>query len=177
MVELAISGAAPVEHGLAPAVALRVTARAAGEIAALLLRCVVRIEARRELHWTQATLSVGRFVERAEAELELPCGYDFAVGANRFLREHEGETVPLCVVVSGTVFAGEPLRALPLTGARLAYFALPVATVRAALERHYRDQAVLSLRRDVFARLERWKERRGLATWDQAMERLLMEGT
>jgi hypothetical protein len=44
------------------------------------------------------------------------------------------------------------------------------------MDHHYPGMAWLSLHRDVFDRLYAYKRRRGLATWDQAIEELLPAG-
>ena len=41
------------------------------------------------------------------------------------------------------------------------------------MERYYPNTAWLCLRQDVFDRLYRYKSRRGLPTWEQALEGLL----
>ena len=41
------------------------------------------------------------------------------------------------------------------------------------MERYYPNSAWLCLRQDVFDRLHRYKSRRGLPTWEQALEGLL----
>ena len=41
------------------------------------------------------------------------------------------------------------------------------------MERHYPNTAYLCVRKDVFDRLDRFRSRRGLPSWEQALERLL----
>jgi hypothetical protein len=56
---------------------------------------------------------------------------------------------------------------------REAYFRLPAATWKALMDLYYPNSAWLCLRKDVFDRLGEYKSRRGLATWEQAVEALL----
>ena len=44
------------------------------------------------------------------------------------------------------------------------------------MDLYYPNSAWLSLRKDVFDQLGRYRSRHGLATWEQAVEKLLGEG-
>jgi hypothetical protein len=50
---------------------------------------------------------------------------------------------------------------------------MPVQTWQALMDQHYPGTAWLSLDRDLLDRLYAYQRRRGLATWDQAIEELL----
>ncbi len=54
-----------------------------------------------------------------------------------------------------------------------ATFRLPAATWRDLMDLYYPNSAWLCLRRDVFDRLDRYKTRNGLPTWEGTLERLL----
>jgi hypothetical protein len=54
-----------------------------------------------------------------------------------------------------------------------AEYRLPASTWRALMDQHYPDSAWLSLRKDVFDRLARYKSLQGLPTWEQTLDRLL----
>jgi hypothetical protein len=186
----------------AVALTLRVRAADARPVDALLLRCQVRVEplARRydageearlaELFgdpgawsrtvasfvWTQLSLTVPGFVGTTHTEVTLPCGYDFGLAAHRYTHALAGGDLPLTLLFSGTMFREDDdglLRATPIAWSSEAHHRLPLAVVVAALEHHYPGRAVLSLERPVFERLYAYRRAHGLATWEQALERLL----
>jgi hypothetical protein len=52
-------------------------------------------------------------------------------------------------------------------------YRMPVQVWKALMDHHYPGTAWLSLDRELFDRLYAYRRRRGLATWDQAIEQLL----
>jgi Family of unknown function (DUF6084) len=50
-----------------------------------------------------------------------------------------------------------------------------VRTWHELIDHYYPNTAWLTLRRDIFDRLHRYKMERGIATWDQALEAVLAE--
>ena len=187
----------------AVALALRVSdASGGGAVEAVLLRCQVRIEPLERRYgaeealrlgelfgdpgawsrtagsfsWTQQTLTVPGFSGATTVELALPCGYDFGVAAHKYAHALAAGDLPLALLFSGTIFredgAGQ-LRATPIPWSSEVHYALPVAQVMAALEHHYPGRAVLTLRREVFERLYRYRLEHGLGSWEQTLERLL----
>jgi len=185
------------------ALSLRVTQPAGAlPVEALLLRCQVRIhplerrysadeQARlRELFgdpgawnrtaaslmWTQLAVSVPGFTTATTVELALPCGYDFGVAAYKYAYGLDSGELPLTLLFSGTVFREDDsgdLRALPIPWSCETAYALPITVLRATLDEHYPDRALLPLRREVFDRLYRYRLDNGLSDWEQALERLL----
>jgi hypothetical protein len=84
--------------------------------------------------------------------------------------------LPLCFLFSGTAFYGDSegvLRVSPISWEKEAKFRLPVKTWRELMDVHYPNSAWLSVRRDIFDRLYQYKMRRGIPTWEQALEELL----
>ena len=57
---------------------------------------------------------------------------------------------------------------------REAHYRLPVRVWDEMMEHYYPNGAWLRLRRDVFDRLHRYKMRRGIPTWEQTIESLMM---
>ena len=53
-------------------------------------------------------------------------------------------------------------------------YRLPVRVWRDVIDHYYPNTAWLNLHKDVFDRLAAYKARRGLPTWEQALEALLL---
>jgi len=135
-------------------------------------------ETLRTMLWTHAHVTVPALEESVTVALHVPCSFDFNVAATKyFYGLAEGEA-PLAFLFSGTVFyAGDAgLQVGRVSWESEARFRLPVATWRALVDRYYPNTAWLCLRRDEFELLAEFKRRRGLATWEQVVERLLAPG-
>jgi hypothetical protein len=106
----------------------------------------------------------------------VPCSYDFSLAATKYFDALEDGDIPLCFLFSGTVFyqgghGGLSVAQVPWD--KEAYFRLPAETWKSLMNLHYPSGAWLCLRKDVFDRLGVYKSRRGLASWEQAVETLL----
>lgn len=183
-------------------VALRVTNPPGERVHAVALDCQVRIDAHRRrytdgererlselfgepgrwsqtlrsLLWTHAHASVPPFEGETTVQLPVPCTADFNVLAGKYFHALEGGTVPVGLLFSGTVFYAGATGAL--TVARIPWSAeaeleLPVSTWKELIDLYYPNTAWLMLRRDAFDRLQAYRLRRGLPTWEQALEELL----
>lgn len=183
---------------------LKVTASTPDPIQAVALDCQVRIESQkrryepgeqdalfdlfgqtgdwsrtlRSLHWTNAGTTVPQFTGSIEHDLPVPCTYDFNVIAARYFHALEGGEVPLLLLFSGSVFftgdSGE-LQVGRISWDREAEFRLPVQAWKDLMEIYYPNVAWLALERDLFNRLAAFKSKRGLPTWERALEALLAE--
>jgi hypothetical protein len=130
----------------------------------------------RPLLWTHAGVVVRPFEGSTVVDLPVPCSYDFNLAATKYFDALEEGEIPLCFLFSGTIFyeAGERgLQVAPVPWEKEAYFRLPAATWKALMDLYYPEGAWLCLRKDVFDRLSEYKSRRGLPTWEQALEALL----
>jgi hypothetical protein len=130
----------------------------------------------RAMLWTHATAIVTAFDAGTSVDLHVPCTFDFNVAATKYFAGLESGEVPLNLMFSGTVFyeGGERgLQAVQIPWDREAHFRLPVRVWEEMMEHYYPNGAWLRLRRDVFDRLNRYKMRRGIPTWEQTMEELL----
>ena len=194
----------PVSFAASPLIALQIAVRTAApgqRVDSILLRCAVRIEAGRRRHdarerqrldelfggesvwarspksllWTNATVVVPGFEDSTTFTLELPCSYDLASAASKYLHGIEGGDVPITVQFSGTLFYPTPegLQIAQIPWDREAPFDLPVAHFSRVIDAHFPNAAILSLRRDVFERLNRYRREQGLLAWEPAIERLL----
>lgn len=130
----------------------------------------------RPLLWTHLSLIVPTFTGSATVDLPVPCSYDFSLAATKYFAALETGDLPLCFLFSGTIFyegADGALQVAQIAWEKEASFRLPAATWRGLMESYYPNSAWLCLRKDVFDRLNEYKSRQGLPTWEQALERLL----
>lgn len=130
----------------------------------------------RRLLWAQVSIVIPPFAGRTVADIPVPCSYDVDGATAKLFYAVDGGEVPLSLLFSGTVFHAGPdgaLQATPVPWKAEATFRLPVRVWTETIERAYPNRAVLALRRDVFDRLYLYKTRRGLPTWEQAVEALL----
>ena len=131
----------------------------------------------RAMLWTHATAIVTPFAGSTLVDLHVPCTFDFNVAATKYFAGLESGEVPLNLMFSGTVFyeGGERgLHAVQIPWDREAHFRLPVGVWEEMMDHYYPNSAWLRLRRDVFERLYRYKMSRGIPTWEQTIESLMM---
>ena len=130
----------------------------------------------RSLLWTNLTATVPGFSGSIETKLPIPCTLDLNVAVAKYFHAIDGGSVPITLLFSGTVFyrnSGNQLQAAPIPWSSEARFALPVHLWRECIDLHHPNTAWLGLRRDNFERLYEFKVRHGLATFDEAIERML----
>lgn len=196
-----IEGAAPVPYAASPLLALNVRMRSGDAVESVLLRTSVRIEAgarattqqeqarlkelfgdkelwsrgSRSLLWAQVVNVVSAFTGETEVPVCLPCSFDLAAVASKYLRALDGGTVPIRAQFSGTAFfrTEHGLSAAPIALDREADLALPVQTFLEVLDQHFPNAAAVTLSRDVFNRLDQLRVARGLTSFDDVVESLL----
>jgi hypothetical protein len=185
------------------ALKLRITDSGEEPVHAVMLDCQVRIEAPRRryvpaererlgdlfgdpsrwsqtlrsLLWTHASVNVPPFADSVLVDLRLPCTYDFNVQVTKYFDSLEDGEVPLTLLFSGSVFFAGPGGALQVervSWSKEAGYRLPVRVWRDVIDHYYPNTAWLNLHKDVFDRLAAYKTRRGLPTWEQALEALLL---
>ena len=126
--------------------------------------------------WTHVSATLPPFEGAATVGLPVPCTYDLSLAATKYFDALEGGDLPLCFLFSGTIFfeAGDGgLQVAQISWEKEATFRLPAATWRELMDLYYPNTAWLSLRKDVFDRLDRYRRDNGLPTWERALERLL----
>jgi Family of unknown function (DUF6084) len=197
-----VSDAGPADSTAAPALRFDLEIEASEPVRSLMLDVQVRIAVRRrtydsatrerlrevlgDMHagahapesllWTRATLLVGEFAQRTDAQLVVPCTYDFEVASAKYLMALEDGAVPLDLLFSGTIFYGDgALQAARIPWDREASHRLPVAAWRAAMDRFFPGAAWLRVRRDSLERLAAYKLAHAYLTWDDALAALLEE--
>jgi hypothetical protein len=134
----------------------------------------------RSMLWTNTVTSVPAFADDTLIDLILPCTYDFNVAATKYFAALEAGDVPLTFLFSGTIFyagADLALQTSQISWEKEAAFRLPVSVWKQMMELYYPNTAWLCLRKDLFDRLTAFKNDNAIATWDQAIERLLNEST
>jgi hypothetical protein len=192
-----------VEHAAVPELAFTVGIAAAARqvVESVLLRSTVRIEAGRRpyseaererlrelfgsdsvwarspksLVWAQTTTLVPAFEGQTSTDVKVPCSYDFAASASRYIQALDGGEVPITLQFSGTVLHREDdrVQATQIPWDRESPFRLPVSLLRQVVDAHFPNAAVLGLRRDLFERLHDYRRKLGLKSTDEAVERLL----
>ncbi len=126
--------------------------------------------------WTHASMVVTPFQGSTLVDLPVPCTFDFNVAATKYFAGLAEGEIPLLMLFSGTVFyeaADGALQVAQISWEKEAKYRLPVQVWQAMMDFYYPNSAWLSLRRDMFDRLNQYKMRRGIPTWEQALESLL----
>jgi hypothetical protein len=126
--------------------------------------------------WTQVSLMVPGFLGATEVKLPVTCTYDFEVVAAKYLHALDDGEIPLLFLFSGTVFTrqeGGGVSVEPVPWEHEASFRLPVQVWRQVMDQYFPGGAWIRLRRESFDALHRFKGRRALPTWDDAVEALL----
>jgi Family of unknown function (DUF6084) len=130
----------------------------------------------RSLFWTNVGGTIPAFTSNAIVDLKVPCTFDLNVAATKYFAGLEAGDVPLLLLFSGTIFyAGEDrvLQVTQIPWEKEASYRLPVRVWREMMDIYYPNSVWLNLRRDVFERLNRYKMRSGIPTFEQALERII----
>ena len=130
----------------------------------------------RPMLWTHVSAIVPPFTGVGDVDLPVPCSFDFSLAATKYFDALTEGEIPLCFLFSGTIFyraTDEALQVEQISWQKEASFRLSAATFREMMDRYYPNSAWLCLRKDVFDRLNHYRSRQGLPTWEQALERLM----
>jgi hypothetical protein len=200
-----IEGAKPVPYGASPLLAFELKVTNSGSepaIHTVVLRAQIQIEVTRRRYtpeeqaklldlfgepgrwgqtlknmlWTNAIVIVPAFEKETIVQLQVPCTFDFNVGATKYFHGLSEGELPLNFLFSGTVFyadSNEQLQVAPISWEKEAKFKLPLKTWKDLIDHYYPNSAWLYLRRDVFDRLYQYKVRHGIPSWEQVIERVL----
>jgi hypothetical protein len=128
--------------------------------------------------WTNVSMAVPSFAGGTVVDLLVLCTFDFNIAATKYFAGLENDEIPLLLLFSGTIFyqaENGALQVVQISWEKEADYKLPVRVWREMMEHYYPNTTWLGLRRDLFDRLYRYKVRRGLPTWEQALESLLPE--
>jgi Family of unknown function (DUF6084) len=130
----------------------------------------------RSLLWTNVSAVLPGFRSSTQADLRVPCTFDFNVAATKYFAGLGAGDVPLNMLFSGTVFYADGeglLQVAPISWDQEAKFRLPLQVWQEMMQAYYPNGAWLHVRRDVFDRLYRYKMQRGIPSWEQALESVL----
>ena len=130
----------------------------------------------RSMLWTNTSVVIPAFTGATVVDLPVQCTFDFNVAGTKYFAGLEEGEVPLLLLFSGTIFYMSEtgaLQAAQIPWEKEARYRLPVRMWREMMDMYYPNSAWLCLRRDVFDRLYRYKVRRGIPTFEQALERVI----
>jgi len=130
----------------------------------------------RPMLWTYADATVPAFAKAITVDLQVPCSFDFNLAATKYFHGVSEGEVPLIFLFSGSCFyagAGGGLEVAPIPWSKEARFRLPIRIWREMMDSYYPNSAWLRIRQDVFDRLSLYKSQAGIATWEEALDRLL----
>jgi len=203
MLAVAVVGARPSEQTAAPGVTfrLRIENVSAARVHAVALRCQIRIEPRgrryakderqrlyelfgdvsqwdrtlRGVTWSHSTLIVPSFERLIEVDLPVACTYDLEVASAKYLHAVRDGDVPLVLLFSGTIFrvSDGGFHMEPVPWDLEAPFRMPAQIWHLAMDQFFPGDGWLRLRRKTIDRLQEFRGRQAVVTWDEAIERLL----
>jgi hypothetical protein len=188
---------------------LRITEATGAAVHAIALRAQVRIEPQRrpygpaeteqlrdlfgERHqwgatlkpfvWVHAATMVPGFTGSIEAELALPCTYDFDVAAGKYLHAVREGDIPLVVCFSGTVFSRGAGGAGPIEFSveQLRWDAdvehrMPATTWRRLMDRYFPGGGWIRLDEGMLDLLRLYRARHGFTSWEETIGALMGAG-
>ncbi|MBA4121761.1 MAG: hypothetical protein H0X72_04770 [Acidobacteria bacterium] len=127
--------------------------------------------------WTHASTVVSPFQNSTTVDLPVNCTFDFNVAGTKYFAGLESGEIPLLLLFSGTIFyeaEDGAIQISQISWSKEAKFSLSVGVWREMMEHYYPNSAWLILRRDAFERLQKYKMQRGIPTFEQALEKLLL---
>jgi len=127
--------------------------------------------------WTHTAVQVPAFSGSIVVDMPVHCTYDFDVVSTKYFHNLEDGEIPLEFLFSGTVFyAGDMgLQVAQISWDKEAPFRMPVRVWKEVMAHYFPNSAWLRIQTDTFDRLYGYKTRKGLPTWEAALERLLRE--
>jgi hypothetical protein len=203
MLAVTVVEARPSAQAAAPGITfhLRIENVAETRVHTIVLRCQVRIEPRgrrysaaeqqrlyelfgdpsqwdrtlRGFVWAQTSLVVPSFEQQIDIDLPVACTYDLEVASAKYLHALHDGTIPLAFLFSGTVFTadGRGFSVEPVSWDVEATFRMPAALWRSAMDQFFPGGGWLRLRRETIERLQAFRGRQAVVSWDEAIERLL----
>ncbi|MET8678997.1 DUF6084 family protein [Streptomyces sp. NPDC004647] len=130
----------------------------------------------RPLPWTQTTLVVPPFDGGTTVDLRVPCTCDTELAVTKYLRAVRDADVPLDFLFSGTVFfdaADGRLRTAQISWAKDTTWQLPAGLWHGLIDRYFAGSPWLRLSRDSYDRLDAYRARQVLTSWDDTVDSLL----
>ncbi len=201
----AVEDAEAVPYAVAPLLNLKIRVTNADPdeaIQSVMLRCQIQIETTRRqyspdeqakvfelfgeperwgqtlktLLWTHTNMAIAPFTGTTTIDMPVPCTFDFNVATTKYFDGIEAGEIPICLLLSGTVFYhdGEGLLQMAqISWEKEANYRLPISIWKQMMEMYYPNSAWLNIRKDVFDKLQKYKMQNGITSWEQALENLL----
>ncbi len=125
--------------------------------------------------WMHTSTVLRGFRGTCQADLPMPCTYDFEVVGSKYVHALDDGSVPLLFLFSGTVFAegDSGFQVMPVPWDLDSRYAMPVAVWRDVIDRHFPGAGWLRLDHDVIRRLSDYRAAHGLTSWEDTVTRLL----
>jgi hypothetical protein len=133
----------------------------------------------RGVTWAQTSLVVPAFENHADVDAPLSCTYDLEVAAGKYFNAVRDGDVSLVCVFSGSVFRVTEHGALevqPVAWDVEARYRLPARVWHDAMERFFPGGGWLRLSRETIDRLQAFRGRNAVVSWDEAIDLLLQKG-
>lgn len=125
--------------------------------------------------WMECSTVVQGFDGVTVADLPMPCTYDVAVTASKYMHALRSGSVPVVVLLSGTIFTdgsrGFSVEQIPWD--RSTSYEMPVTIWKQMIETHYPGSGWVRLHHDTIAELARFKADRGFTDMESAVRELL----
>lgn len=127
------------------------------------------------LLWTNENVNLSGFSGSTVIDVAVPCTFDFNVAVTKYIYGLEDGELPVSLMFSGTVFYPGPmgLQIGQIPWDRGATYRLPVRAWKEMMDLHYPGSGWICVRREVFERLNEYRARHGISSWEQTFERML----
>jgi hypothetical protein len=129
----------------------------------------------RGVTWAHATLVVPSFEHQIDVDLPVGCTYDLEVASAKYLHAIREGDVPLLFLFSGTIFGASQsgLSVEPVPWDLDAPFRMPARVWQSAMDGFFPGEGWIRLQRATIDRLQAFRGRQAVVTWDEAIDRLL----
>ena len=127
------------------------------------------------LLWTNENVNVSGFAGSTVIDVPVPCTFDFNVAVTKYVYGLEDGELPVSLMFSGTVFYPGPmgLQIGQIPWDRSVTYRLPVRVWKEMMDLHYPGSGWICVRREVFERLDEYRARHGISSWEQAFDAVL----
>jgi hypothetical protein len=198
-----VLGAQPSPRTAAPGITLRLRIEelTGHRVHAIALRCQTRIEPRgrrytkdeqarlyelfgavsqwdrtlQAVTWAHSSVVVPSFDRRTDIDMPVACTYDLEVASAKYLHAIRDGDVPLVLLFSGSIFNVNEngLCVEPVPWDLEVSYRMPAATWQAAMDQFFPGGGWVRLQRETIDRLQAFRGRHAVVTWDEAIALLL----
>src|SRR5579862_4076917 len=114
--------------------------------------------------WARASAVLPPFAGSTRCAVEVPCSFDFNVAATKFFYGLEAGSAPLLFEFSGSIFLDRQV--VPIAAGKQARFEMPARAWTDLMDAYYPHSVWLRLPRDLFHRLNQYKQEHKIPTWE-----------